>query len=229
MVMNSWDKADEAVREQDKRSSSWLKFTADGESAVVVFLGDPFTQERSFVEGAKPSLRVSLNVAIFETREVKVFEFGAKVFKSIKEVREKYGLEKWAFEVKRHGAKGDQKTTYSILPEKQLSPEQQTEFQRLALNDLEAMYGAKTQGAAPAQQPLPTQQRPAQPGDNTQAGKLGAHTRMKALGWNTDQEVSFVQAIASKRGKAISAFGGDDWLAVHIALDERERNEKVPF
>ena len=37
-------------------------------------------------------------------------------FKDLVRVREKYGLEKWAFEIQRHGAAKDPKTTYSILP-----------------------------------------------------------------------------------------------------------------
>ena len=69
--------------------------------------------------------------------EIKVFEQGGVFFRDLVQIRTKYGLEKWAFELKRHGAAKDLKTTYSILPEHQLAPEQQREFQALRLHDLD--------------------------------------------------------------------------------------------
>ena len=69
--------------------------------------------------GTKASLRVALNVALYDSKEVKVPEQGVMFFKDPVRVREKYGLEKWAFEIQRHGAAKDPKTTYSILPEHQ--------------------------------------------------------------------------------------------------------------
>lgn len=100
-------------------------------------------------QGLKPSLRVALNVALYDTKEVKVLEQGVTFFKDLVRVREKYGLEKWAFEIQRHGAAKDPKTTYSILPEHQLTPEQLKEFQGLKLQDLEKLYsGEGTSGDA---------------------------------------------------------------------------------
>jgi hypothetical protein len=81
-----------------------------------------------------------LNVALFETKEVKVLEQGAVFFKDLVQVRGKYGLDKWAFEVQRHGAAKDPKTTYSILPERQLTPEEQRAFQALPVHDLGKLY-----------------------------------------------------------------------------------------
>jgi hypothetical protein len=94
-----------------------------------VFLGEPYPREVSFVDGkyvpvrregeggrGKVSLRVALNVALYDSKEVKVLEQGVMFFKDLVRVREKYGLEKWAFEIQRHGAAKDPKTTYSILP-----------------------------------------------------------------------------------------------------------------
>src|SRR5690606_40975467 len=64
--------------------------------------------------------------ALFDSKEVKVLEQGVMFFKDLVRVREKYGLEKWAFEIQRHGAAKDPKTTYSILPEHQLRSEEHT-------------------------------------------------------------------------------------------------------
>ncbi len=98
-------------------------------------------------QGLKPSLRVALNVAVYDTKELKVLEQGVTFFKDLVRVREKYGLEKWAFEIQRHGAAKDPKTTYSILPEHQLTPEQLKEFQALKLQDLEKLYSGEGAGS----------------------------------------------------------------------------------
>ena len=153
MAANKWQQTEEMAKKHDQGSSTWLKLGNDGDKAVVVFLGEPFPREVCFVDGKympfddklkaqglKPSLRVALNVALYDTKEVKVLEQGVMFFKDLVRVREKYGLEKWAFEIQRHGAAKDPKTTYSILPEHQLTPEQQKEFQGLKLNDFDKLY-----------------------------------------------------------------------------------------
>ena len=153
MAANKWQQTEEMAKKHDQGSSTWLKLGNDGDKAVVVFLGGPFPREVCFVDGKympfddklkaqglKPSLRVALNVALYDTKEVKVLEQGVTFFKDLVRVREKYGIEKWAFEIQRHGAAKDPKTTYSILPEHQLTPEQLKEFQGLKLNDLDKLY-----------------------------------------------------------------------------------------
>lgn len=143
-----WDKTEEIVEKHDKESGQWIKLVNDGDKVVGVILGEPAPRETYFVNGkfvepgskeaagVKPSLRVMLNIALLETKEVKIIEVGVVTFKDLIKVREKYGLEKWAFEICRHGAKGDKKTTYSVLPECQLTAEQQKEFAALPLHDL---------------------------------------------------------------------------------------------
>lgn len=153
MAADKWQQTEEMAKKHDQGSSTWLKLAGDGDKAVVVFLGEPFPREVCFVDGKyvpfddklkaqglKPSLRVALNVALYDTKEVKVLEQGVIFFKDLVRVREKYGIERWAFEIQRHGAAKDPKTTYSILPEHQLTPEQQKEFQGLKLNDLDKLY-----------------------------------------------------------------------------------------
>lgn len=77
---------------------------------------------------------------------MKVLEQGVMFFKDLVRVREKYGLEKWAFEIQRHGAAKDPKTTYSILPEHQLSGEQQKAFHALPQHDLSKLYAGEIEG-----------------------------------------------------------------------------------
>jgi len=160
MTPNSnWQRTEEMAKKHDLGSSTWLKLGSDGDKAVIVFLGEPHAREVCFVDGKyqafddklkaqglKPSLRVALNVALYDTKELKVLEQGVTFFKDLVRVREKYTLEKWAFEIQRHGAAKDPKTTYSLLPEHQLTPEQQKEFQGLKLQDLEKLYSGEGSG-----------------------------------------------------------------------------------
>lgn len=154
MGTSMWQQTEEMAKKHDASGSNWLKLQNDGDKAVVVFLGEPYPREVCFVDGKyvafddklkaqglKPSLRVALNVALYETKEVKILEQGVTFFKDLVRVRDKYGLERWAFEIQRHGAAKDPKTSYSILPEHQLSAEQQKEYQALKLQDLEQLYG----------------------------------------------------------------------------------------
>lgn len=153
MATSMWQQTEEMAKKHDQGGSTWLKLAADGDKAVVVFRGEPYPREVCFVDGKympfddklkaqgqKASLRVALNVVVFETREMKVLEQGVVFFKDLVRVREKYGLDKWAFEVQRHGAAKDPKTTYSILPERQLTAEEQRAMESLPLHDLERLY-----------------------------------------------------------------------------------------
>ena len=150
---NMWERTAELARQHDQGGGTWLKLANDGDKAVVVFLGEPYPREVCFVDGRyvpfdeelrakgyKPSLRVALNVALYDTKEVKVLEQGIVFFKQLLQIRSKRSLDEWAFEVERHGAAKDPKTTYSILPEHKLTPEEQAEFQALPLHDLEKLY-----------------------------------------------------------------------------------------
>ena len=156
MATSMWQQTEEMAKKHDQGGSLWLKLAGDGDKAVVVFLGEPHPREVAFVDGkyvevdekmkaagTKASLRVALNVALYDSKEVKVLEQGVMFFKDLVRVREKYGLEKWAFEIQRHGAAKDPKTTYSILPEHQLSVEQQKAFQALPQHDLAKLYSGR--------------------------------------------------------------------------------------
>ena len=154
MAPSMWQKTEDMAKKYDQSGSGsvWLELQNDDDKAVVVFLGEPHPREVCFVDdkarqaGLKPSLRVALNVALYDSKEVKVLEQGVMFFKDLVRVRDKYGLDKWAFEVQRHGAAKDPKTTYSILPEHQLTPEQQRAYQALAQHDLRRLYAGEGGG-----------------------------------------------------------------------------------
>ena len=198
MTNSMWQQTEEMAKKHDQGGSLWLKLAGDGDKAVVVFLGEPHPREVAFVDGkyvevdekmkaagTKASLRVALNVALYDSKEVKVLEQGVMFFKDLVRVREKYGLEKWAFEIQRHGAAKDPKTTYSILPEHQLSVEQQKAFQALPQHDLAKLYsGEADSGGAKGGQSLDSYDKKSDAkGDGTVAPNVaqGLVTALKAL------------------------------------------------
>ena len=71
----------------------------------------------------RPSLRVMLNFYVPAESAMKVIEGGTVWFKNVLKIRDKYGVDKWLFEIERHGEAGDPKTTYSLLPEEELTDE----------------------------------------------------------------------------------------------------------
>lgn len=187
MTNSMWQQTEEMAKKHDQGGSLWLKLAGDGDKAVVVFLGEPHPREVAFVDGkyvevdekmkaagTKASLRVALNVALYDSKEMKVLEQGVMFFKDLVRVREKYGLEKWAFEVQRHGAAKDPKTTYSILPERQLTAEERKSFQAVELLDLPKLYAGELE-----KEPEPAEVAPEGPIDPKLATAIV--TQLKAM------------------------------------------------
>ena len=178
MATNMWEQTEEMAKKHDADSSTWLKLANDEDKAVVVFLGEPYPREVSFVDGKyvpaddavraaghKVSLRVAYNVVVPDTGEVKVLEQGVMFFKDLVRVREKYGLDKWAFEVQRHGAAKDPKTTYSILPERQLTAEERKSFQAVEVLDLPKLYAGEAEKEPATEETAPERAHRPEAGD----------------------------------------------------------------
>ena len=51
MATNMWEQTEEMAKKHDADSSTWLKLANDEDKAVVVFLGEPYPREVSFVDG----------------------------------------------------------------------------------------------------------------------------------------------------------------------------------
>jgi hypothetical protein len=136
----SWGKTQEAMENQG--SSTFLRLEGDGDKAVVAFCGAPFHRDICYNEktktyeawddaakaaGRKKSSRYAMNVFAVsvkgvETNEMKVIDMNFNTMQSVIALKDKYGLAKCLFEVTRHGAKGDTKTQYQILPDADISP-----------------------------------------------------------------------------------------------------------
>ena len=152
-MSNGWDHAQGMA---DKHSGSgsglFVRLANNGDKIVGAFLGEPYAREVHWGgeryeecsgdgcgfcdEGKRPSLRVSMNFYVPSEDDVKIIEGGVTWFKDLLKARDKYGLAQWLFEVERHGAAGDPKTSYTILPEEKLTPEQIKKIDALRLHDL---------------------------------------------------------------------------------------------
>lgn len=158
--MDAWEQAKRlAERHQPSSQNLFVRLQNHGDKITGVFVGAPYprdvvwTGERYEVfdsqnpahsaEGRKPTLRVAIN--FFDTKEgvVRIFEGGTAWMRDLLTVKEKYGLERWSFEIKRHGEAGDPKTKYTILPEEKLSDDDRATIAKATLHDLVAVLGAK--------------------------------------------------------------------------------------
>jgi len=116
---NAWDKAKNLADKHASQGSIFVRLQNDGDAVVGVFCGEPYAREvywdgEKYVEATAdgppagataktPSLRVALNFYVPSEGTMKIVEGGTQWFRDLVNVREKYGLDKWLFEIKRHG------------------------------------------------------------------------------------------------------------------------------
>ena len=158
-MSSAWDTAKKLAEKHASEGGKFVRLQNDGDKVVGVFCGEPYAREvywdgekysDTALDGAKASLRVALNFYVPAEGAMKVIEGGTAWFKDVVEIKDKYGVEKWIFEVKRRGKKGDPKTKYSILPETQVDDAMRTRIKALSLHDLAAVGGEGDRGTAAA-------------------------------------------------------------------------------
>lgn len=163
-MSNAWDKAKGLADKHTTSGGMFVKLANDGDKVVGVFLGDPLPREVHWTgeryeecpgadkscshcaDSKRPSLRVAMNFYVPAEKAVKVIEGGTTWFKDLLKCRDKYGLDRWLFEVERHGASGDPKTTYTILPDERLTDEQRGQLGSLQLHDLRKVTSGEGEG-----------------------------------------------------------------------------------
>ena len=160
---SAWDSVAEKVGDASAGKPQWLRLTENGDTATVVFRGEPHAIEVVFAngryvrcdaamkaglkaEGKKPNVRVGFNIVDMATSDVKVFEVAGYFFTNLLQFRAKHPFDQWSFRIKRKGGAGDTKTFYAIEPDRLLTAEEQTEFDALPLFNLVTVY-ADTEGA----------------------------------------------------------------------------------
>lgn len=150
MGTTGWEHTERLSEKYAAASGRFVRLSKDGDKVVGVFVGAPYAREMHWdeekyaectgqncpfcVKGKNPVFRVVFNFYVLKTKSLKIIEGGNSWYKDVVQVRDKYGLERWSFEVKRHGQAA--KTSYSILPEQQLSETLRQELAGLELYDL---------------------------------------------------------------------------------------------
>ena len=152
-MSNAWD---HAAGMADKHASSggvFVRLANDGERVVGAFCGEPHPREVVWADdhyedfdpklhdGKRPTLRVAINFFVPAENAMKVYEGGTVWFKDVLKLRAKYGLDKWLFEIQRHGEAGNPKTKYSILPEEKIDEAMHARIEAAALHDLAEIVG----------------------------------------------------------------------------------------
>lgn len=163
-MINAWDKAKGLADKHASQGSIFVRLQNDGDAVVGVFCGEPYAREvywdgEKYVEATAdgpppgataktPSLRVALNFYVPSEGTMKIVEGGTQWFRDLVNVREKYGLDKWLFEIKRHGKPKDPKTKYTILPEEKIDDALRATLARVATHDLAQMSAPSEDGDA---------------------------------------------------------------------------------
>ena len=160
-MSNAWDHAAGMADKHANSGGIFIRLTGDGDKVVGTFCGEPFPREvvwngeryedfdPDVHTDKRPSLRVMLNFFVPAEGEMKVIEGGTVWFKDVLKVRDKYGLDKWLFEIERHGEAGDPKTTYSILPEEKIDADMRARIDAAGLHDLGAIGSGDGSGDDP--------------------------------------------------------------------------------
>jgi hypothetical protein len=170
----AWDTAKKLAEKHASQGGMFVRLQNDGDKVVGVFCGEPYAREvfwdgQKYLDNApegtpaKANLRVSLNFYVPSEGAMKVIEGGTAWFKDVMTVRDKYGLDKYSFEVKRSGKPKDPKTKYSILPETPVDPALRAKIAAIGLHDLATLGGdgeseaggGAAAGPAPAAAPPP--------------------------------------------------------------------------
>jgi hypothetical protein len=161
---NAWDKAKSLADKHASQGSIFVRLQNDGDAVVGVFCGEPYAREvywdgEKYVEATAdgpppgataktPSLRVALNFYVPAEGTMKIVEGGTQWFRDLVNVREKYGLDKWLFEIKRHGKPKDPKTKYTILPEEKIDDALRAKLSQVPPHDLAQMSAPSEDGDA---------------------------------------------------------------------------------
>jgi len=129
MNEDAWEKVVERIAHIGVHVQDHLTLT-EGEKVNVVFLGDPWAYEAAWCVERKqwvpylspspigPTLRVRINVYIPEMDRLKWWEMDTPTFHGLWACRDKYGLDKWVFEIEAKSVSRDGSCgVYAILPE----------------------------------------------------------------------------------------------------------------
>lgn len=161
-MATAWETAKGLAEKHASAGGIFVRLASNGDKVTGVFCGEPHAREVVWTgeryetfdaknpahqaDGKRPSLRVAINFFVLAEGAMKVIEGGTQWFKDVLKVRDKYGLDKWSFEIERHGEAGDPKTKYTILPEEKIDAALRQQIAGAAAHDLEAVVGGAGEG-----------------------------------------------------------------------------------
>lgn len=165
-MSNAWENAQSLADQHANSGGIFIRLSNNGDKVVGCFYGEPLAREvhwtgekyeectgdgcKHCTGGKRPSLRVMLNFFVLAENEMKIIEGGTTWFKDVIKVRDKYGLEKWSFEIERHGESGDPKTSYSILPEEKIDDELRAKLAAAEVHNLAGIGSGENNDKASA-------------------------------------------------------------------------------
>jgi hypothetical protein len=130
-----------------------MVIVGDPEQRKVYWVGnrsEVVTSATVVPPGTKVKTKWLLNAFDLGTKRMMIFECNQQTFRALVSVRERFPFDKWAIEVKRNGAAGDTNTTYAVLPDKELTPEQKAYIAKQDTHDLTVFSGATTHLSVPS-------------------------------------------------------------------------------
>lgn len=152
VMTTAWDTAKSLADKHTSAGGIFIRLANDGDHVVGAFCGEPDAREVHWTgekyeecarmrcshcaNGSKPSLRVTLNFWVAAENAMKVMEGGTMWFRDVVAVKDKYGLDKWIFDVKRVGKAKDPRTKYVILPEDRIDEETRKKISACRQHDL---------------------------------------------------------------------------------------------
>ena len=233
MSLNAWESASRLADKHTNQGGIFIRLAANGDKVVGAFVGEPFAREVVWTgeryetfdpavhTDKRPSLRVMLNFFVPAESDMKVIEGGTVWFKDVLKVRDKYGLDKWLFEIERHGDAGDPKTTYSILPEEKIDDAMRARIRDAEAHDLAALSSGD--GATDKGGPKPaTPSAPASSG-----GAIDPRVASELVGRLKSLPRSDVDAFLGELGvKRVRDLKASDVPAAKRALDRLEAAAK---
>jgi len=165
-MSDAWEHAQELAERHAASGGLFVKLANDGDKIVGIFMGAPHARETHWDQdryvdcsgkgdcglceaGTKASLRTAMNFYVGEEKAVKIVEGGVSWFNNLMKCRAKYGLTNWSFEIERHGAANDPRTTYTLLPHEQLTTEDLKLLGTLELHDLGDVLSREYDAPAP--------------------------------------------------------------------------------
>jgi hypothetical protein len=212
---NAWESAKGLAEKHASSGGVFVRLATSGDKVTGVFCGEPYAREVIWTgeryepydannpahqaEAKRPSLRVALNFYVIAEGVMKIIEGGTQWFKDVLKVRDKYGLDKWSFEIERHGDAGDPKTKYTILPEEKVDAGLRDRISAARLHDLAAVLNGSGEAGA--------SEREAEDGPIDAALAADLIGRMKALPRSDVEELLRELGVQRVRDLKISDIG----------------------